>query len=383
MSTFQFIQHQDELTRVLDKMGHQNTYALDTEFIKVDTLWPKLGLFQINFEHEIFLLDGTTLDLSAFWTTIANAKQNIFHACSEDIDLIYYYSGKKPLQNVFDTQLALSFLGYGLQTSYQNALKDCLGIHIEKDQTRSDWTQRPLSDEQLLYAVNDVAYLPELADHIKQALIEKNLLGYVEEDCSSLARDIAKETPIKKLYTDVANYRHSRRQLMQLQQLCVWRDQLVKAINIPKSFVIKNNVMIELVEKSPKNHFQLASIQGLRPSTIREYGSVILDLLKNLPPKDEWPSSMARPVKFITKEVSEKIDALIDHVAEQTQVPRAVLMRKKWLSELYHHVVLRHNHTQHLSSYLTGWRYELLVVPLLDLLRQDEQNLAQQMKNSH
>lgn len=381
MSTFQFIQQQDELTHVLAKMGHQKTYALDTEFLKVDTLWPKLGLFQINFEDEIFLLDGTTLDLTDFWVTVAAAQQNIFHACSEDIDLIYYYSGKKPLNNVFDTQLALSFLGCGLQTSYQNALKDCLGIHIEKDQTRSDWTQRPLSQEQLLYAVNDVAYLPQLANHIKTALIEKGLLAYVEEDCISLAFEVAKETPVNQLYTDVANYRHSRRQLMQLQQLCVWREQLVKALNIPRSFVLKNNVMIELVERNPKNHFQLANIQGIRPSVIREYGGMILDLLKYLPVKEEWPLNIARPIKFVSKDISEKMDAYIEDTSQKMGIPRAVLMRKKWLSELYHYVVLQNNDPTYLSRYLTGWRYELLVLPLLDLLRQDEKNLAEQMRN--
>ncbi|MCF9045814.1 ribonuclease D [Acinetobacter nectaris] len=377
---YQLIQQQNELSHILSEMEQTLTYALDSEFVKVDTLWPKLGLFQINVSGKVYLLDGVTLDLTEFWHKLQKANQNIFHACSEDIDLFYHYSKIKPLHNIFDTQLAMSFLGYGLQVSYQNALQLYLNIEIEKDHTRSDWTARPLSREQLCYAANDVEFLPTLAEKIKQDLQHKQLLAYVEEDCRSLAYEISLETPTDELYKDVGNYRHSRRQLMQLQQLSVWREQLVKALNIPRSFVLKNNVMIELVEKNPKNQFQLSNIKGMRPNIIREYGKVILDLLRFLPEKDLWPLSLARPVKQISKEVAEQVDELIDRIAQETKVPRAVLMRKKWLNELYHHVVFHHQDIEHLSCYLKGWRYPLLVEPLLKILQADKLNLTQQMK---
>ena len=90
-----------------------------------------------------------------------------FHACGEDIDLIYHYADKKNLNNVFDTQVGLSFLGHGLQVSYQNALKLVLDIDIDKDQTRSDWLARPLTDEQMNYAANDVLYIMRLAEKSK------------------------------------------------------------------------------------------------------------------------------------------------------------------------------------------------------------------------
>ncbi|MCF8998697.1 ribonuclease D [Acinetobacter nectaris] len=377
---YQLIQQQNELSHILSEMEQTLTYALDSEFVKVDTLWPKLGLFQINVSGKVYLLDGVHLDLTEFWQKLQKANQNIFHACSEDIDLFYHYSKIKPLHNIFDTQLAMSFLGHGLQVSYQNALQLYLNIEIEKDHTRSDWTARPLSQEQLCYAANDVEFLPTLAEKIKQDLQHKQLLAYVEEDCRSLAYEISLETPTDELYKDVGNYRHSRRQLMQLQQLSVWREQLVKALNIPRSFVLKNNVMIELVEKNPKNQFQLSNIKGMRPNIIREYGKVILDLLKFLPEKDLWPLSLARPVKQISKEVAEQVDELIECIAQETKVPRAVLMRKKWLNELYHHVVFHHQDIEHLSCYLKGWRYPLLVEPLLKILQADKLNLTQQMK---
>lgn len=376
---FQFIQQQQDLAVLLSQMEQCSVYALDTEFIKVDTLYPKLGVCQINLNGQILLLDGAALDLTHFWPKIFAAQQNIFHACSEDIDLIYHYADQKPLNNVFDTQVAMAFLGHGLQVSYQNALKTCLNIDIEKDQTRSDWLARPLSQEQMSYAANDVIYLSKLADTLKTDLKAKGLYQYVLEDCQNLTKEIATETPLPELYTDIGNYRHSRRELMQLQQLSIWREQITKALNQPRSFILRNGTMIDLVEKNPRNTFQLAQIKDIRPNVIREHGKTILDLLKFLPPENEWPLRMARPVKSNSKEVAPKIDALIADVVLQTGIPKEVLLRKKWMNAIYEHVVF-HRDEQSLPNYLMGWRYELLTQPLIALLREDIEYLATQMK---
>lgn len=376
---FQFIQQQQDLTPVLEKMDRNEVYGLDTEFIKVDTLWPKLGVFQINVENNVYLLDGTTLDLSEFWNKLFRAQQNVFHACSEDIDLIYHYAQHKTLNNVFDTQVGMSFLGHGLQVSYQNALKQMLDVDIDKGETRSNWLARPLSPAQLSYAANDVLYLMNLSEKVKQELDSKSLLPFALEDCQHLTQEIATETPLHLLYQDIGNYRHSRRQLMQLQQLAVWREQMVKALNTPRSFILKNSSMIDLVEKNPKNAFQLSGVKDIRQNVVREHGKTILDLVKFLPEQADWPLRMARPIRHSSKDVGEKIDHLIQNVVNETSIPKEVLMRKKWMNALHQHVVF-HNDEQDLPDYLLGWRYDLLTQPLIQLLRRDESYLSTQMK---
>ena len=376
---FQFIHQQKDFENVLALMSQNSTYGLDTEFIKVDTLWPKLGVFQINVNDQIYLLDGTSLNLSAFWEKLFKAQQNIFHACSEDIDLIYHYAQKKNLDNVFDTQVGMSFLGHGLQVSYQNALKTMLNVDIDKGQTRSDWLARPLSDEQLNYAANDVLYLMQLADKVKTDLKQHYLLDFAHEDCRNLTQEIGEETPLELLYQDVGNYRHSRRQLMQLQQLAVWREQMVKALNQPRSFILRNSTMLDLVEKNPKNQFQLSTIKDLRPHIVREHGKTILDLIKYLPDQSQWPLRMARPIRHSSKEVGENVEQVIQRAVQETQIPKEVLLRKKWLNALYQHVVF-HNDEQDLPNYLLGWRYELLTRPLIEVLHADQSYLSGQMK---
>ena len=374
-----FITQQADLDTVLALMAQGSVYGLDTEFIKVDTFWPKLGVFQINVNNHIFLLDGITLDLSCFWEKLFAAQQNIFHACSEDIDLIYHYADKQPLANVFDTQVALSFLGHGLQVSYQNALKLILDIEIDKDQTRSDWLARPLSVAQMEYAANDVLYIMQLADKLKAELEAKNLYACVLEDCQHLTQEIGLETPQEKLYTDVGNYRHSRKQLMQLQQLSVWREEMVKAVNQPRSFILKNSTMNDLVETNPKNIFQLSGIKDIRQNVIREHGKTILDLLKFMPEAEEWPLRLARPIKNSSQGVTQAVDELIEQTAQQYAIPKEVLMRKRWLNSLYQHVVFNFDE-QHLPAYLLGWRYEILTKPLIQLLKKDAVYLTTQMQ---
>lgn len=376
---FQFISQQSELDNVLALMSQTSTYGLDTEFIKVDTFWPKLGVLQINVNGQVFLLDGTTLDLSAFWQKIFQAQQNIFHACGEDIDLIYHYSDQSHLKNVFDTQVAMSFLGYGLQVSYQNALKQVLDIDIDKGQTRSDWLARPLSIEQKHYAANDVLYIMQLSDKLKTELNIKKLYQYVLEDCSNMTLEIATDTPKEKLYIEVGNYRHSRKQLMQLQLLSVWREEMVKALNQPRSFILKNASMIDLVEKNPKNNFQLSQVKNIRANVIREFGKTILDIIQHLPPADEWPLRIARPIRHSSKDVTSDVDNLIENIAVDIQIPKEVIMRKKWLSSLYQHVVFKKDE-QDLPQYLLGWRYDLLTKPLIEMLNKDYEYLSSQMR---
>ncbi len=237
---YQFIQQQQDLQKVINLMDSYPIYGLDTEFIKVDTLWPKLGVFQINVNGEVFLLDGAALDLSEFWIKLFGAEQNVFHACSEDIDLIYHYASHKSLDNVFDTQVGMSFLGHGLQVSYQNALKLMLDVDIEKDQTRLRLACSSIK-------LGSIEYMQPMmsntsccfTEKVKNELEQKQLLDCVLEDCRNLTYEIGVETPVHQLYSDVGNFRNSRKQLMQLQQLAVWREQMVKALNQPRSFILK------------------------------------------------------------------------------------------------------------------------------------------------
>lgn len=375
---FQYIAQQDQLYDLYASMAATDMYALDTEFIKVNTLRPCLGLLQINVDGKVFLLDGKTLDLSDLWLLIFNARLNVFHACGEDIDLIHYYASQKPLSNVFDTQVGLAFLGHGLQVSYQQALNQELDVQIDKGETRSNWLARPLRPEQLHYAANDVIHLPALAIKVRDQLQQKHIWDFALQDCAIQAKEIASERPFTELYLDVANFRHNRQQLAQLQQLCVWREQIARATDQPKSFILKNSVMIELLDKQPANVYQLQSIKDLRPNILREHGKTIIDLMHYLPDATDWPARLPRPIRFKNNDLLDQINLFASQVSQEVQVPVEVLLRKKWLSALVNTVAFNDSQAN-LPEHLLGWRYDILTQPILSILHQQQKVLAAEM----
>ncbi|MEC7118857.1 MAG: HRDC domain-containing protein [Pseudomonadota bacterium] len=378
MEGFRYLSEQDQLGELYAQMAATDTYALDTEFIKVNTLWPYLGLLQINVDGQVYLLDGQSLDLSDLWLLVFNARQNIFHASGEDLDLIHHYAGQKDLENLFDTQVGLAFLGHGLQVSYQQALQQELGIHVDKGETRSDWLARPLRPEQMQYAANDVIHLPQLANKIREQLQHRGLWDWTLEDCRTYALDVGAETPLVELYQDVGNFRHSRKQLAQLQQLCVWREQIARATNQPRSFILKNSTLIDLLDQQPMNAYQLQKIRDLRPHVLREHGKTILDLLHYLPDESQWPLRLPRPYRQKNNDLLDRVQQYTEQLSQEIQVPSEVLLRKRWINALLTHVACQQDEAD-LPRWLLGWRYDMLTRPILEIMQQQRDMLMVEM----
>lgn len=366
---YQWIEDPNQLLSIADALKNSHSNALDTEFIKVDTLYPKLGLLQINVNQQVYLIDGK-LDLSPIWQSVFAAKQNVFHACGEDIDLIYHYAKYRPLNNILDTQIAMSFLGYGRQVGYQAALEQVLNINVEKDQTRSDWLARPLTDEQIRYAVSDVYYLQDLADQLITQLKSRQLYDFVLEDCQHYCLSLAKQLPLDELYLDVANFRHSSRQLMQLKQMMAWREQLAIQLNQPRSFILKNNTINKILERTPRSLTQLAAFE-IKPSIIREHGKKILELLHQLPEQKDWPTRLDRPYRYRNEQIKDQVEQKISQVSLQLGIPEDILMRKKWMNDLTQFVLHDRQDLTQLPSYLQGWRLNYLTLPLIEIIRVD------------
>ena len=189
---WELITEQQRFNELLPLWASAKTLALDTEFMRVNTFNPQIALIQLNYKQTIYLIDPVVCDTVAWGLgeVLSNPKAlKIVHACSEDIEVLYYKYPQAKMSHIFDTQIALAFLGYGLQIGYQKALKDFLNIDISKAETRSDWLARPLSREQLQYAASDVEYLPQLYDIVVEQLTAKGLLAYCQEDSSLMLKE--------------------------------------------------------------------------------------------------------------------------------------------------------------------------------------------------
>lgn len=384
-----FINTVSALENLTLKIAETSTIYLDTEFIKRNTYYPILGLLQINLDdadNTCYLIDAVELDLTEdFWSALFSVELIVMHACSEDVDLLCLEAASNDLPPVFDTQIGLSFLGSeleksALQIGYQEALKQMLGVEIDKGESCSDWLARPLRPEQLEYATNDVKYLPSLYKKVSEKLTEKRLMVAALEDTQSLCHDVLTTLSDDDIYTEWADFRYKPKELAQLQNICRWREQQAREENIPRTFVIKKSSLREIIQEKPRNKAELAKIRDFRHRNIKQYGETILRLMVELPDEADFPKKVARPFKE-PKELglSQQIKALVKKASDEVGLPADVLMRKRWLTKLYQLVAYQQVDDAQavLPNYVTGWRWDVVTLPLIDVLMQHEELLRQ------
>ncbi|ERL55872.1 ribonuclease D [Psychrobacter aquaticus] len=377
-----WVREQSQLQEVIDALATCGRVALDTEFIKRDTYYPRLALVQLNTGNHIYLLDAPQLQLGDFWQALSKVDVAIWHACGEDLGIFYLLSGCPPLTNIFDTQIALSYVTGQLQMGYQQALDDQLDMHIDKEQSQSDWLQRPLSDEQEQYAIDDVRFLPALYLSLEYELKKQGLYDYVWADCQLYASDLyaSQQVEDEAMYLTMADYRYNSQQMAILKAVATWREELARATNQPRTFVIKKQAVREIITEKPSNMRELAHKTTMHRSMLRLYGEELLKVIKeakNLHPA-EHPDCLLPPYRSKNKVLSKAVQQAIDDYARTIGVPASVLMRKKWLGQLYE-VIAFDQDMSNLPQGLKGWRNEWVVQTLIPVIEKHKTELQQGM----
>ena len=377
-----WVRKQEQLDEVIKALEVCGRVALDTEFIKRDTYYPRLALVQLNTGDHIYLLDAPQLQLAELWQALSEVDVAIWHACGEDLGIFYLLSGCPPLTNIFDTQIALSYLTGQLQMGYQQALDDQLDMHIDKEQSQSDWLQRPLSDEQEQYAIDDVRFLPALYLSLEYNLKKQGLYDYVWADCQLYAYELYQTQHIADdaMYLTMADYRYNSQQMAILQAVATWREGLARSTNQPRTFVIKKQAVREIITEKPTSMRELAHKTTMHRSMLRLYGEELLKVIKeakNLAPVEQ-PPLIAPPYRSKNKVLSKAVQQAIDKQAEKIGVPASVLMRKKWLHQLYE-VIAYDKDLSDMPEGLQGWRYEWVTQTLIPVIEEHKVELRQGM----
>lgn len=372
----------DELEACLDELETCERISLDTEFIKRDTYYPKLALVQINTGKRIYLLDAPKLDLTQFWVVLEEMPLMIWHACGEDLGIFYLLSECPALTNVFDTQIALSYLTGQLQMGYQQALSNELDIEVDKGESQSDWLARPLTDKQESYAIDDVRYLMSLYDIVQQQLTKKGLYDKVVEDCQLYARELYEAANIEDdaTYLAMADFRYTGEQLAVLQAVSSWREALARSTNQPKTFILKKQAVRDIVVELPSNLKQLTHKTTMHRSTVRLYGEELLSIINQARSLSiqEQPARIFAPYRSKDKTISKAVNKAIKQYEAETGVPANVLMRKKWLSRLYE-VVAYDLPIDQLPEGLKGWRYKWVINTLIPIIETHKEALQSGM----
>ncbi len=384
--SWELITDQRRFAELIPQWASADVLALDTEFMRVNTFNPQSALIQLNINKNIYLVDPVALDTQDLGGVFANPHSlKVLHACSEDIEVFYHQYPDNRITNIFDTQVALAFLGYGLQVGYQKALKECLNIDISKAETRSDWLARPLSPEQLQYAALDVAHLPALYDFVVAKLHEKNLFAYCQEDSQLMLKEGAQIPVLQNIYQQFSNaWQFNRRQLSLLKMLAMWREASARIHDIPRTFVLKNHTLLAIVQEAPQTLARLSRIEDLHPRTYQKHGPMILQIVKqaNDKPDHQCPPLLPLPLPKQAKALFDELRTITEDIAQQYQIPAEVLLRKRWLDNLVLGYI-DHGDKAELPLALQGWRYELLTKPLLVKLASQQEQLLKWRQYRH
>ena len=325
--------------------------GIDSEFQRTDTFYPLPGLYQVFDGQHIYLIDPLEIEQWQAFTDLLLDPEvvKVMHACSEDLELFYTHLGVNP-QGIFDTQLAQAFLSPTFSISYANLVEQRAGELLDKGATRSNWRQRPLTDQQLQYAAADVLHLPQLYREMRQALEVKGRWQWFVED---MARQGYAPTDPDVYYRGLKGAsRLELEALQRLQHLCSWRERKAMSSDVPRSRIIRDEHLLNFAQTSV---LDLQSIREVLPSGVaRRFGTVLVEMHS----RDPAQAVTALPVS-LTQKQGKLVTALRDFgkkVAQDLDVAPELLARKREVEQSLRHFL---EHGQFDELHL-GWRAELL-----------------------
>lgn len=281
----------DDLCR---QLRDRPRFALDTEFVGEDSFTPRLELIQVAAVDLCAVVDYPAIgSLEGFVDLLSDSRiEKVVHAGRQDLELFHAHTGQVPVQ-VFDTQVAAAMVGYGTQVSYAQLVQRVLGTKLEKSHTLSNWSQRPLTEEQIAYAAEDVRHLLPVYDHLQKRLQSLGRADWVREEFTRLGSRVSDRSQDSRVrYQRIRGWDGLRpRSAAVLRELAAWRDDEARRRNVPRGRVIRDEVLLELARRTPATVAALRATRGLHQSETERNGETLLALIRkalSLPPS-EWP----------------------------------------------------------------------------------------------
>ena len=262
----------DELATLCRSLGELPFVTADTEFLRDKTYYPQLCLVQLAGPGT-----GPTaidplapgLDMSPMFDLFFNDKvMKVFHAARQDLEIVYNLTGKIP-NALFDTQVAAMVCGFGDQIGYNNLVGDVCKVKIDKGAQFTDWSRRPLSERQLVYALDDVTYLRDVYQRLSSQLARDGRTDWVREEMATLldpatyANDPENSWQRIKLRTD------KPQALLVLKEVCAWREREAQRRDVPRNRVVRDETVADIAIHPPRNADELAGIRGFSPDMAR------------------------------------------------------------------------------------------------------------------
>lgn len=370
MNKPELVTEQDRLDALCRRWRRAGRFAFDTEFIRDDTYDAKLCLIQVALDSEIVLVDPVAkVNLEPFWKLVTDkAVRTIIHAGKEDFEVCLRATDKPP-RNVFDVQIAAGFVGLGYPLSLARLVSMALHRRITKGQTLTDWLRRPLTDEQVRYAVEDVKHLPATYELLEKRLEETGRAAWAREEFTQFENPAFYERPAQqRLFKFKGTKKLDGLGLAVLERLVEWRDRWAQARNRPTRAMMRDDVLVTIAKRRPQRASDLEVLRGFPQSRKSKVVREILDVIKAgaATPKAEWPEPFKiRDDSPMIKAALSILSAFVRSVCHEENLGHDLVGSTQRLRELLDYLL---DESEKHPLLLTGWREKFIGRRLVDLL---------------
>jgi ribonuclease D len=347
----------EALAETADALRRAGWFALDTEFIRERTYWPRLCLIQVATDDLVAVIDPLRIDRLAPLLEVVfdDDVTKVLHAAAQDLEIFHRLVGRVPAA-VVDTQVAAPLLGYPEQAGFARLVESMLGVQLGKGHARTDWSERPLPEAALAYAADDVRYLVPLYHAVHRGLAERGRLEWLDDEMARL--------------TDASRYERAAadawRRLKGVdrlpdagravaQALAEWREEQARDADMPRGHVLRDDALVDIARALPRTQRQLGRIRSLKPSTLEHHRETVLDLVaearaRRPPQRESDDETRARTALDTQGEaLVDALSALVRLAAAEHELNPATLLDRKTLARIAAGAAV--------ADELGGWRY--------------------------
>ncbi len=357
------------LVALCKRMAKADFIAIDTEFMRENSYWPELCLFQISDGKEAAAIDPKApgLDLKPLLDLLVDNEDvlKVFHAGGQDLEIIFNLTGKTP-HPLFDTQIASMALSQGEQIGYSNLVDGWLGIHLDKGARFTDWARRPLDKRQIDYAIGDVTHLAEIFPRMLDELRRTGRGDWLDQEMERLADPSNYSVDPSQAWKRVRISSRKPEVLGRLKAIAAWREIEARDKNLPRGRIVKDETLADIASHPPRAQEDLGKVRGLSASwKSNDIGARLIAAIQGASPlpRDEMPErDPGRP--GLGKEgalVADLLKLLLKIRSREINVAARLLARSDDLELLAAGV-------RNGLPILAGWRFEEFGRDALDLV---------------
>lgn len=274
-----YIKDKTGLHALCERLREHARLAVDTEFMGEDSFHPRLEIIQVAAGDVAAIIDHQAVaELDRFFDLLGDTRiQKVIHAGRQDLEIFSVLSGSVPAP-IFDTQVAAAMVGYGPQVGYAQLVQQVVGVALDKSETFTNWAQRPLTPQQIAYALEDVRHLFSLHDHLHDRLKALGRLEWVEEEfrrLQGLADEEARNPRLR--YQRIKGWEglHPRARGV-LREIAAWREHEAKRRDRPRGRILRDEILVEIARRAPATVEALGALRGVQPSHVEKYGAALV-----------------------------------------------------------------------------------------------------------